>query len=478
MAQRPLPAAHLKFLTDSPSMEEENFRKNPESQTALYKYAASLYAAKNSKEIEKLFAKYLRSSYDLDFWNLYIEYVKKISVKKVSLGDVYAFVLNHFEFAYERLTLTRDCIVEFSNLEDDTLKAEKIRKVYHRAFTAPMHGLGLLWNEYEKWEVATNKAAARGFIEQVQPTYNNTCTVYQRLAPYVQNDDYFRILDIELENPLKMPRKSHDARLLFLFNFYIAKFPSTEALLFLRSFYLKDAVQVERPETLFLSVWYSFLYGTNYFNFDDKKNFDLVSINYFNWIVKNEGIEQFRLKFQEVKTSVGPHAYIYAAHVEFYQGGSKETAYQTLMEASARFSDSSLVCEQFLSLFMRIGDDDNVRPLFKKLGKTARMWDMMIEYEFQHGDIEQYRGLIVQRQEALRRQEDMPSVPQLLTAVPSEGCRGVYEGVLRNFGFLDLQFSVNDLCAEFLAKLPKLGVRDNIFLNVDTAEIVELLATL
>lgn len=456
-------------------MEQDTAAKDFETQASLHKHALSLYNSKNNKELEKLFAKYLKRSYDLSFWNLYIEYVKRVSIKKVNICDVYSFVLNHFEHSYWTFSLFREYIAELSNLDDDALKAEKIRKTYQRAFSSPMHGLSQLWGDYEKWESSVNKSTARGFIEQVQPVYNNTYSTYQRLLPFIQNDEYFKILDIEIENPLKLSKSIHTGRLNFLFNFYISKFPGTEALYFLQTFYLKDMIKVEKPQTLFLSVWFSFLYRKNFFDFDNKEFFDLICINYFNWTIKNEGIETFRLKFAEVKDRVGPHVFIYAANVEYYQGGSKETAYKVFQEVFTGHPANTLVCEEFFRLFIKIGDDDNIRSLFKKLGKTEAMWNQMIEYEFLHGDIEQYKSFILMNQEAGRKQEILPAAPFVLRKVKAEGCQGIYESVVENFGFLDLQFSTEDLLTEFLSRLPKIGTKENIFANLDTSNVIELL---
>lgn len=210
-------------------MDEDLAKREYESQDALYKHGMDLYSNKNNKDLERLFAKYLKKSYDLRFWNLYIEYVKRVSVKKVNIADVYAFVLSHFEYSYLTVDLVKEYIAELLNVDDEALKAEKIRKVYQKAFTCPMQGLSQLWCDYEKWELSVNKGTARGFIDQAQPVYNHTYSVYQRLLPHIQAEDYFRVLDVELENPLKHTKAVHTARLAFVLNFYISKFPGAEA---------------------------------------------------------------------------------------------------------------------------------------------------------------------------------------------------------------------------------------------------------
>ncbi|KAI4292664.1 cleavage stimulation factor subunit 3 [Pancytospora philotis] len=457
-------------------MEEAQQSREPETQDELYKLAQSYYNGKLNKELERLFSRYLKKSYDLRLWNLYVEYVKRVSVKKVNIGDVYAFVLQHFEHSYFTVDLVREYIAELDNLDDEALCIEKTRKIYQSVLATPVHGLSQLWSEYEKWELSVNRSTARGIIEQMQPVYSNAASVYQRLLAHIQADSYFKILDIELENPLKLSKSAFSARLGFIFNFYTSKLPGVEALRFLHSFYMKEAVKPAASSSLFISIWYSFLYGKNFFNFDDKENFDLVCINYFNWIIKNEGIEAYRLKFAEVRERVGHRVFIYVANVEYYHGGSKEAAYQIFQEACAREPENPQLAEEFLGLFLKIGDDDNIRGLFKKLGKTERMWAQMIEYEFQHGDFDAYRALIAEREEARKRQELLPPAPVVVDKIKANGTQGIYEEVLGNFGYMDLQFATDDLLAQFLERLPKIATRENIFANVDFGMISELLA--
>ena len=258
---------------------------------------------------------------DSRFWNLYVEYVNKVSTKKVNFIDVYAFVVNHFDCSYISYDYVSGYIRELINSDEDNSKVEIIRKTYQKAMV-PMHNLGLLWNEYEKWEIKVNKLASKTFIDQMQPVYNLSFNNYQRLLPFIETNQFFRIFDIELENPLKLSKKSLDLRLNFLFNFYINKFPTSSPLLFLHSFYLKDfakealmkdspnkdTIPADRIGSLspFLRIWYSYLYNKEFFNFDDTRNKDLILINYLNWTIKNEGMEVFRQKFSENKEKASP----------------------------------------------------------------------------------------------------------------------------------------------------------------------------
>lgn len=474
-------------------MEEQNFKLNPANQDYLFAYATKLYQNGENKDLEKLFSKFLKKSYDSRFWNLYVEYVNKVSTKKVNLIDVYAFVVNHFDCSYISYDYVSGYIRELINSDEDNSNVELIRKTYHKAMV-PMHNLGLLWNEYEKWEIKLNKLTAKTFIDQIQPIYNLSFNTYQRLLPFIETNQFFKIFDIELENPLKLQKKNFDLRLNFLFNFYINKFPTSSPLLFLYSFYLKDfakealmkdspnrdTIPTEKIATLspFLSIWYSFLYNKDFFNFNDIRNQDLILINFLNWTLKNEGIETFRRKFSERKDKASSYVFIYVAKAEFYQGGDKEACYQIFTEAFEKFKDDSQVNEQFFKLFLSIGDDDNIRRLFKKLLKTEVMWDLMIDYEFLYGDLESYHTLLVQKQTELNNKEVLPPAPIQLLKIKNKGTQGVYESTFKSFGFLDLQINTNDIISDFISKLPELDYRENALSNLDKQKVVDLLVSL
>lgn len=453
-------------------MEEKNFKENPKNQNYLYLYALKLFNT-DVKELEKLFGKYLKRSYDLRFWNLYIEYVTKVSSKKVNVNDVYNFVINHFEYSYFSFVFVRNFISHLSSEGSEDL----IRKVYHKALTNPMHNLGQLWNEYEKWEISVNRINARSNIEKIQQGYTQAFSMYQRLIPFIDSNSFFPIIDIELENPLNLSKKFFDSRLSFIFDYYISIFPENEALLFLQSFYIKDKENSFDFNSTFLSYWFSFYYNKNLFNFEDKKNKQLTIVNFLNWTVKNEGINAFRNKFNEMKNQSGVYAYIYAAHVEFYQGCNKKEAYEIFVEALEKFGDSSLLNEEFFKLFLKIGDEENIRLLFKKLKKTELIYDLMIEYEFMHGDMEAYKNLLIQRDEE-KNDILLSSTTINNKIIKSKGCMLVYETVLNNFGFLDLKIENIDIITEFISRLPPLSYNENILSNFDSSIIIDILQTI
>lgn len=446
----------------------------------LYAQALAFYKSGENSKLEKLFAKFLKKSYDVAFWSLYIDYVKKVSTKKVNLVDVYAFVTNHFNGSYVSFEFVRDYISILELSEGDNPRTEDIRRIYHRAFQ-PMAHLGLLWSDYEKWETRINKQGARSQIEQIHPIFMQASSVYQRLAPYVETNNFFSIFDIEHENPLKLGKEEHEARLMFFFSFYLSKFPNSEALSFLFSFYLRDAAR-ERLDlgtnSPFLRIWYSFQYETPCFDLEDPRNGELMLVNYLNWVAKNEGLEVLVQRFEELKARAGPRAFIYVANSLFFQGRNKEGAYQMFMDGVKRFNDDPLLNEAFFQLFLGAGDDDTIRLLFKKLKTTERMWELMVSYEFQHGEMNDYRELLTQeivtnREITKGRSEDIKKMHKR-----SSGSRGAYEAAVESFEFMGLKLTTGDVLSEFISKLPGLSRSENVLIGMDNGKVVDLLTSL
>lgn len=434
------------------------------SQNQLYSTALKL-SSTNPKELEKLFSKFLKKSYDLRFWNLYIDYVTKVSTKKVNKIDVFSFVINHFEHSYFSFVFITNYISEIPIDNYD-----EIRACYTKAFQYPFHRISVLWSEYEKWEFSVGRTLAKTNIEKLVNTYNNSLALYQRLSPYIETNQFFKILDIEMENPLKLQKKTFDARLNFIFNYYIDRNPETDPLLFLYSFYYKDCIKDLNTNSTFLSIWYSFHYEVDLFKTTDVKNKELIQVNYLNWVLKFKGIEAFRTKFVEMK-NLSVYAIIYAAQIEYYQG-KKEKAYQIMIEGLDNFS-SNLLNEEFLKLFRN--DDDNIRPLFKKLRKTEKMYDLMIQYEFHHGDMKEFNNLVLSKQ--IKFNEILPPVKEIVPKI-NNGCEGIYETVFNSFGFLDLKLEVVDVIGEFISKIPTLSYNENIFINIDSRIIIDLLSSI
>lgn len=447
--------------------EEINFKQNP---NFLYFFALKLMGNDN-KELERLFSKYLKKSYDLRFWNLYIEYITKVSTKKVSTNEVYLFVLNHFEHSYYIFVLIRSYI---AILLDGNESDDLIRRTYQKYLSLPFHSMNILFQEYEKWEISVNRATARMNIEKVQQSYNQANLVYQRLLPLIDKNLYFNIFEIELSNPLKLNQKIFDSRMTFIFNYYNSVFPEVDGILFLQSIYSTIKPE-ETNNSIFLTYWFSFFYKKNLFNFEDKKNKILTIILFLNWTLKNEGIDSFRNKFKELKNDGGVYAFIYAAHVEYYQGGSKSNAYEVFIEGVGKYKNSSFLNEEFLKLFLNIGDEENIRLLFKKLSRTEKMYNLMLDYEFMHGDMESYTSLLLEKPmftDFLAPTPDEPLEEENMSLSKPEM---IYKKVYNNFKFLDLRIGNSNILDDFILKLPPLSFNENFLSNFDSSLIIDIL---
>ena len=152
-------------------------------------------------------------------------------------------------------------------------------------------------------------------------------------------------------------------------------------------------------------------------------------------------------------------------------------AYEVLQELFSKNPDNPVVNEKYFDLFMRMGDDENIRLLFKKLNKTKWMWDAMIDYIFTNGSIEEYKELIQQREEALTRGDILPPAPSGEKAqVTARGCEGIYLTVKNSFCYMGLEFKTDDIVGQFLKQLPRLEYSDNVLINIDLGDVVELIA--
>lgn len=484
-------------------MEKESYENNPTNPKALLKYAEYLYENKSNKELELLFGKHLKKSYDTKFWKLYINYVQNVSTKKVNISDVYAFVINHFEHSYHVYQFIQPYISSLAANDDNSLVVDRIRKIYHKAFETPFEGIGKLWIEYEKWEASVNRGGSRQIIEQIQSTYTQSSGLYQRLKGYIEEQKWFQVLDVELENPCRLSKQQFDRRVGYILRSLIAGDRENEGLWVMKSIYAPDEADVEEiPESTVVKVWYSYVYRRNLFDLNNGG--EIMIINYLSWLIKNEGMEAFRKKFAEMKAtvnsatnseskgdkyynqtqnkngkhSIGLNTYIFCGQAEYFQGGSPMTAYEILQEGFSKYPDSGQLCEEYFDLFLHNGEDEHVRPLFKKLGKTARMWDAMIKYEFVNGSIDRYKKLLVERHEAVQNKELLNPVESLAPRTRQQGTREVYETIVQSIKQYDSKIEIDKAISDFIKKLPFLNNKDDLLFNVNKFLIVDLLKTL
>ncbi|KAL6121208.1 hypothetical protein NUSPORA_01918 [Nucleospora cyclopteri] len=481
--------------------------------------ANKFYENQEREKIEKLFAQYLKSSYDYELWQLYLKYVKNLSQKKVKLTDVYTFILGHFDNGYANYEFIISCIEELDKT-DDNIKQEKIRKIYHQFLRLPGEKLSQLWNQYENWEISVNRLNAKSLIEQIQPFYLNALSVYNRLTATngsLQSDIslnmFNSVLDIELENPLKLTKKQWDQRISFVFKYFQERVKEEDKVEVLKTLYVSNVYDAEKDieklrklasESLLLSFWLSFHYKKDLFYLEKSRNFNLSCVNLLNWTMQNEGMVSFRTKFKELlehyQEKICEHVYIYVAYTELIHSdnskakGDKRTvasnlAFEILCGASEKFPESSLLNEEFLNLMLGFNDIEKVQIVFKKIRKTEKMYDKMINFSLRSGSFADFNKLLLEKQEAIKNNEllapntvssdimssNLLDTPYKGRTIKRSSSAGILSSISSSFEFLDLKFVDLTVAQELIKKLPQIPESENIFKDVDTTKLIGLL---
>ena len=83
----------------------------------IYHAAKDLFNKKDKINIEKLFGKYLKASYDYRLWKIYLSYTKTLNLSHDKIMDVYFYILNHFEYGYDNYDFIIACIEELDKSE-------------------------------------------------------------------------------------------------------------------------------------------------------------------------------------------------------------------------------------------------------------------------------------------------------------------------------------------------------------------------
>lgn len=453
----------------------------------IYHAAKDLFNKKDKINIEKLFGKYLKASYDYRLWKIYLSYTKTLNLSHDKIMDVYFYILNHFEYGYDNYDFIIACIEELDKSEiADSIKNEKIRNIYQQFLKIPMNNLNKLWNQYETWEININRLSAKNIIEQQQLLYLNALNVYQKISPYLQTNAYFNIFDIELENPLKLTKKNFETRISFVFQYFLCLIPKKENIEILKTLYLPNVYNSKKDleklknlssTSLLLSFWFSFFYKIDLFNLNSNTNFTLIAINYLNFFIQNKSLKEFRDMFNHISTSftdIKPHLYIFVAETE-YMLNNPDEAYKIMVKAYEKFGDNNLLNEKFIELLIKYNDTEKIKIFFKKLVKTEKMYDMMMNYEFRKGCFNNYQTILLQKQDAIKNNELLDNVSIALSPIAFKGTQGVIQSIIKTFEYLDLTFSGTFNTKNILKKLPILPDNENIFKNIDINALIQLL---
>ncbi|ADM11086.1 pre-mRNA 3'-end processing cleavage and polyadenylation factor [Encephalitozoon intestinalis ATCC 50506] len=477
------------------------------SPSAIMEHARDLYTSKDYRSLESLFGKCLKKSYNLELWMLYIEYVRKVSQKKFKLYEVYEFTLGQFENYWDSYGLYKEYIEELGKIEDEQTRIEKIRNGYMRALQTPMSSLSELWKDFENFELELNKITGKKIVSDTLPIFQSSFQRYQQMQPLIRSwsvKNAAKLIDLEMENGMKLGGRTHESRMHFIYNYILDSFYYAEEAYFFYSEYLigigqkekaKKVIQrgIEMSDGMFLSLYYGLVMDEEEVYGDLKKKYfyqenedggkssgreaDLLRINHLNYVLKKRGLESFRKLFIEVgNEGIGPHVFIYCAFVEYYATGSRTTPYNIFSSGLLKHPDSTLLKEQFFLFLLRIGDEENARALFKRLEKTSRMWDSMIEYEFMIGSMELFRELVDQKMSSIKDNAILPALPEREKDIQMEGILGRYHCFLNSFNFLDLKIKDNSrLLDEFMESLPKISQQNNVLSNLKPDKIVDLL---
>ena len=77
---------------------------------------------------------------------------------------------------------------------------------------------------------------------------------------------------------------------------------------------------------------------------------------------------------------------------------------------------------------------------FKKLVKTEKMYDMMMNYEFRKGCFNNYQTILLQKQDAIKNNELLDNVSIALSPIAFKGTQGVIQSIIKTFEYLEYIF--------------------------------------
>jgi cleavage stimulation factor subunit 3 len=482
----------------------EKLQKEPENPVFVKEYCEHLYAIKDYRSLEQMFTKYLKKSYSLGIWHIYIDYVKKVSQKKFQAHEAYELVLSQFEHYWDAHDIYRSYIEELGRIEDEQQRIGKIRTAYMRALQTPMRGLGDLWRDFEGFELELNKITGKKIIGDTLPLFQNSFQQYQAMLPLLRDwsiESAAKLIDLEGENGLKASDAVHASRMGFIHKFVLDAFYYSEEAYFFYSEYLVARGQKSAAREVlhrgmrankgpFLPLYYALLMDDESMYHDLRKrcaieadgstrSLDLVDINHLNFTLKKKGLEAFRKLFVELSAGdVGPHVYIYGAHVEFYLTGSRITPYNVFSAGLLKHPASTLLKQEFFLFLLRIGDEENARALFKRLDKTNKMWDAMLEYEFAVGSMELFRELTEQKMQASERSRILKALPEIEPRKKTAGILGKYFCFLDSFYFLGLAMDESNPLEDFMVQLPHIEPCNDVLSNLNLDRLIKFLQDL
>lgn len=458
------------------------------SQDDIYKSAVDFFNNKQKSKLENLFSQYLKSSYDIRLWKLYLQHTKNLSLPHGKMLEVYYFILQHFEHGYNIFDFVTGCISEIDQSdESDTIKHEEIRKVYHQFLKLPMENLTKLWIQYEEWEFLVNRLNARTHIEANQPLYLNALSLYQKISQCLKKENFYEVLDIELENLMKLLKSQFDTRIAFIFKYLETK-SNKEHLEILKTIYVPKCYDIKKDaktirdlaaDSVLLSIWFSFYFKQDFFKLEDGEFLNISLVNYMHFIVQTKGMDVFRERFDELivtyEDSIEYQVYICAAEIEFMFDKENNRAYELFSEAPKKFGECNLLNEKIVELLIKYNKTEELTILFKKLAKTEKMYNIMTDYMFKVGNIAYFKDLLLQKESAKKNKELLKKVPAKTNLDAEKGSKAVLSKILSTFEYLNLSFAKVNVDTFDLSKIRQIPEEENYFTGVNLDKLIEII---
>jgi cleavage stimulation factor subunit 3 len=199
---------------------------------------------------------------------------------------------------------------------------------------------------------------------------------------------------------------------------------------------------------------------------------DLLLINYLGSILKVKGLEHFRDLFKALREQeIGPYVYVYCAMVEYFITKNKIISFNIFNTGLKKHQGNTVLEEEFFLFFLKIGDEENARALFKRLNKSDRMWNEMVDYEYRYGSMENYRSCINSYVEGNVERKNVKGEQEVL-----DGSELLYRKYVKCFEFMGLKIADNSIFEEFIGRICDIKKEENIFGNVNLEDLIEILS--
>ncbi|KAM9930723.1 hypothetical protein OXX59_000318 [Metschnikowia pulcherrima] len=241
--------------------KEEQVRATFDKYLSIFKFDAKQWSNYINFElnrgdfarVEKLFARCLPITTDVDICRTYVSYVRRVNDVITGGEKARSTVVSAFDFAANKVgvdleshDLWKDYLDFFkswtpSSSWEQQQKNDLIRKLYRRCLVIPTSKIESIWSEYTKWEndVSTPNSASK-FIADLSTSYmearswntewhnvtNNS--LRRKLVPYSPLNDktnviddqvsvWYRWIDLEKKNNLKLQPQELQNRLEYVY---------------------------------------------------------------------------------------------------------------------------------------------------------------------------------------------------------------------------------------------------------------------